>query len=111
MKWNLLLLTTSAVLLAESTVAPQIDYVTVTDSPPQITIKGTNFGSAMPIVKIDEIQLRVDLNTDSMIVAGLPTLLPLTAGTYALTVANGQNHQTGSLAAAIGVIGPQGPKG
>jgi len=107
---SLLLLAGSGALFAQSNTAPVIDAVHVTESPAQITIIGTKFGAAMPIVALDEIPLSVVTHSDSMIVAFLPSS-PLTPGTYLLSVQHAQNHQTGTLVATIGAMGPQGPKG
>src|SRR5262249_11779479 len=102
------LLAASAALLAQPNAAPQINGVTTGNSPSQITITGARFGNAVPLVTVDDRDLIVSSHSDSVIVATIPSLSP---GTYALKVTNGQNHQTGSLAVAIGSVGPQGPAG
>jgi hypothetical protein len=102
----------SAALLAQSqsNVAPQISNTLVTQSPDQITINGTNFGSANPAVNVDGFSLAVLTFTDTTIVAALPAP-PLSPGTYALVVSNGQSHQSGESVVTLGAVGPQGPAG
>jgi len=108
MKNIVILFAASVAVLAQPNAAPQINAATVGNPPTQIIVTGTRFGNAAPLVAVGDRDLVVLSHSDSVIVAALPSFSP---GTYALRVANGQNHQTGSLAVAIGSAGLQGPAG
>lgn len=100
-----------AICSAEPLTAPRIDgaQVSTTAMPYQLSVSGANFGAIAPQVTLDGLPLVLLNYTDTAIVAQVPS--SMTPGTYALLVANGQNHQSGGFDVTIGAVGPQGPTG
>ncbi len=72
----------------------------------QVTISGTAFGST-PVVKLDNMTLTLVSESNTKIVAKLPTTLM--SGTFQLAVDSGST--TATFALTIGADGPQGPIG
>ncbi|MFN2412648.1 MAG: IPT/TIG domain-containing protein [Pyrinomonadaceae bacterium] len=123
----LLLLTaasiTSMAYSPSSNKTPVITSVTVSyagNDPTQITINGSNFGSAAPVVRFRGFPLVLVSNTATKLVAALPS--GVAPGTYLLSVTpapsnNGDNDnddgdaRSAIFTVAIGAIGPQGPTG
>jgi hypothetical protein len=97
------------VVWAQSTTAPQINSSVVNTSTKQLTIMGSQFGSATPVVRLDGTPVTVVSNTNSTLVVQIPP--SLSPGSYTLIVTNAQNSQTGTSVVTIGAVGPQGPTG
>jgi len=77
----------------------------------KLTINGTGFGSARPIVVMGGTPLAVsDGFSNTKIVANLPTPLPA-AGDYLLVVTNTSSRLLGVLTVTIGGAGTPGPPG
>src|SRR5438874_7015775 len=88
-----------------------VKTVTVDFTTNSITIKGENFGTVAPTVKIAGNQLVVESfeSATQTIVAFLPGVL--SSGTYLLTVSTGSSsNQTSEFDITIGAVGPQGLK-
>ena len=100
----------TGVVRADSSRAPQIQASTIAVNltPNQLTVTGSDFGTALPLVTLDGIPLPVLNFTDTALVA---QLIPLPPGAYTLVVTNSQTHQTGVSVATVGAIGPPGPSG
>ena len=89
----------------------------LTTVPSQLTITGSNFGGAKPLVKLDGLTLNVLLNSPAMIVAQVPPSIDAAPGTYLLTVSRADSgpmddkEHRGEFALTIGAVGPRGPSG
>jgi hypothetical protein len=81
-------------------------------NPAQVTIAGSNFGVAKPIVMLDGIPLTVPISTSTAATALLPS--NLAPGTYLLTLTNTDAADAGNTAEfnlTLGAVGPKGDKG
>jgi hypothetical protein len=81
-------------------------------NPAQLTITGSNFGTATPIVMLDGIPLNVPMFTSTVATALLPP--GLAPGTYLLTLTNtdtGNVNNTTQFDLTLGAVGPKGDKG
>jgi hypothetical protein len=74
-----------------------------------LTIEGESFGSAIPKVTLDHLELIVFSSSSTQVQAVLP---PIEPGTYRLTVSTrkGKDHQD-TIDVTIGTIGPRGLQG
>ena len=82
----------------------------LTTNPGTITIKGQNFGSAIPTVTLDGLALEVASFTDTVVVAFLPNAVA--PGSYALeVVTQAKKNNIADFDATVGVGGPPGPTG
>jgi len=94
---------------------PQLTSAEADAAVTTIFIGGAGFGvAATPVVQLGGMALKVDSFAPTAIVAELPSGLP--AGSYSLwvqTFANGSspNGAWTFMTAAIGAVGPRGPKG
>jgi hypothetical protein len=106
------LLLSSAVVgsAATATVSPVVNGVTVNYSLNEITVSGTGFlpASTAPTVLFNSTKLSLISDTNTKIVAHLPT--GVSAGTFNLTVTNSQAAKF-VFALTYGSDGPQGPMG
>lgn len=75
----------------------------------QITITGSNFGTAKPYVTLNSQALTVVTFTPTTVLADLPN--GIAPGAYLLTLKNETDGVTASFDATIGAAGPQGPQG
>lgn len=92
-------------------VNPVINSAVASTNPSRLSITGTNFGTATPIVLLNNIPLTVVSHTGSTAVCVLPaTIAP---GSYLLELLNNSvaTHPSGFFDATIGALGPTGPTG
>ena len=75
----------------------------------QITITGTNFGTAKPYVTLDALAATVVTYTPTTVVADLPS--GITPGAYLLSLTNKVNNLIGTFDVTLGTAGPQGAQG
>jgi hypothetical protein len=113
--WSLAICSLAAPrLLAES--IPLISAVTETTNPPQLTITGSNFGTAQPAVTLNNSSVSVMSYTNTLVVVSVPPSIESTPGTYALTLTNNSDSsydplRTTVFVVAIGTVGPAGSAG
>jgi IPT/TIG domain len=75
----------------------------------QLTITGSNFGSAVPKVTLDGSQLQVVSNSTTTVVANLAS--GANPGGYLLTLTNKNSGLRVEFDVTLGVAGPPGPQG
>jgi hypothetical protein len=75
----------------------------------QLTITGSNFGTAAPKVTLEGSQLQVVSNSGKTVVAALPT--GTNPGGYLLTLTNKDSGLKVEFDVTLGVAGPPGPQG
>ena len=95
---------------------PLITSVTQSTHAPQLTINGTNFGTALPAVTLNGQSASVLSYTNSVVVVTLPTAIESAPGTYILSLTNNSDSnydllRTAVFVAAIGTAGPAGTIG
>jgi IPT/TIG domain len=89
--------------------APTIDSAVANFQTNQLTITGSNFGSAVPKIALDGSQLQVVSNSGTTAVATLPT--GANPGGYLLTLTNKNSGLKVEFDVTLGVAGPPGPQG
>jgi hypothetical protein len=103
---------TSSVSLAQAAPAAQKPAIVGTDAnfqTNQITIAGSNFGTAKPSVTLDGHAVTVVTHTPTTVVIDMPS--NLAPGAYLLTLKNRSDNLAVSFDVTLGVTGPQGPQG
>ena len=75
----------------------------------QLTITGSNFGTAAPKVTLDGSKLQVVSNSSTTVVATLPT--GTNPGGYLLTLTNATDGLKVAFDVTLGTAGPPGPQG
>jgi len=75
----------------------------------QLTITGSNFGTAAPKVTLDGSKLQVVSNSATTVVAALPT--GTNPGGYLLTLTNATDGLKVAFDVTLGTAGPPGPQG
>jgi Collagen triple helix repeat (20 copies) len=75
----------------------------------RLIIRGPNFGTVAPQVKVNDLVLSVWSFNQTEIVTELPVSLP--PGTYVLTLWRLKPPAAGAFVVALGAVGPQGPQG
>jgi hypothetical protein len=75
----------------------------------QLTIAGSNFGTAVPKVALDGTQLQVVSNSTTTVVAALAS--GMNPGGYLLTLTNKIDDLKVAFDVTLGVAGPPGPQG
>lgn len=75
----------------------------------QLTITGSNFGSATPKVTLDGTALQIISHSTTSVVATLPS--GTNPGAYLLTLANANDGLKVPFDVTLGTAGPQGPQG
>jgi hypothetical protein len=94
---------------AYAATAPTIDSAVANFQTNQLTITGSNFGTAVPKVALDGSQLQVVSNSGTTVVAALPT--GTNPGGYLLTLTNKESGLKVAFDVTLGVAGPPGPQG
>ena len=113
--WVALLVMLAALVISgpAAAAAPVIgDVVADWTYPAKITITGANFGTVAPAVYIGNypIQLTIQSNTATTVVATLPASIP--PGSYLLSLkTTGKGAGTDEFWVTLGAVGPQGPVG
>jgi hypothetical protein len=82
----------------------------------QLTITGTNFGKARPLVSLDGLPVSVLSYTTTLVVVSVPASLDSTPGTYLLKITVSSQDDNNYANAVFDVLlgdttGPQGPAG
>ena len=108
------LLLLSCPLLTAATLFPPVinsAVPTYTTNPPQLTIVGTDLGTALPVVTINNLPAVVVTHTNTRVVVQIPAAVYAAPGSYLLFLTRGPDHlfTLGTFDVTIGAGGPQGP--
>ncbi len=104
-----LILSSLLTIQAYAASAPAILSAVANFQTNQLTITGSNFGSAAPKVTLDGSKLQVVSNSATTVVATLPT--GTNPGGYLLTLTNANDGLKVAFDVTLGTAGPPGPQG